>query len=96
MRLEVENVIDEFEEDHGQELIIEELTELHCVPQQEVVDESLSDEEVTAEQQSSGTIKERPKVWKTLASNIEKHHLNKAVAVLATNLFNYNTVSYFR
>ncbi|GBO12098.1 hypothetical protein AVEN_136450-1, partial [Araneus ventricosus] len=69
MGLEVENDIDELKEDHNQELNTEELkedhsqelnteelTDLHCVSQQEVVKENLSEEEVTAKQQSSDTI----------------------------------------
>ncbi|GBL83101.1 hypothetical protein AVEN_165321-1 [Araneus ventricosus] len=49
--LEVENSIDELEEGHNQELTTEELTELHCASEQEVVEESLSEKgEVTAKQ----------------------------------------------
>ncbi|GBO26528.1 hypothetical protein AVEN_253957-1 [Araneus ventricosus] len=59
--LEVDsNDIDELVEEHSQELSTEELAELHCASQQEVVEESLSekDEEVTAKQQSSDAIRE--------------------------------------
>ncbi|PNF13919.1 hypothetical protein B7P43_G09861 [Cryptotermes secundus] len=51
-------------------------------------------EEVTAKQQSSGAIREMMKAWETVASYNEKHHLNKAVAVRAANLFNGNAVSH--
>ena len=81
---------------HIQSVYINDL-ELHCVSQQEVVEESLSEEEeeVTAKQQSSGAIREMLKAWETVASYIEKHHPNKAVAMRATNLFNDNAVSHF-
>ncbi|GBN16519.1 hypothetical protein AVEN_64218-1 [Araneus ventricosus] len=63
MGLEVDNDIDELVEDHSQGLTNEELTEFHCISQQEVVEESLSnEEEVTAKQQSSGAIREMLKV----------------------------------
>lgn len=73
------------------------ITELCCVSQQEDVEESLSvdEEEVATKQQSSGEIIEMLKAWETVASYIEKHHPNKEVAVLATNLFNENAVSHF-
>ncbi|PNF38634.1 hypothetical protein B7P43_G02310 [Cryptotermes secundus] len=98
MGLEVDNNdIDELVEEHSQELTTEDLMELHCVSQQEVLEESLSEEEkeVTAKQQSSGAIREMLKAWETFASYIEKHHPNKAVAMLATNLFNDKAVSNF-
>ncbi|GBO02938.1 hypothetical protein AVEN_19528-1, partial [Araneus ventricosus] len=44
MVLEVGNDIDELEEDHNQELTTEELMELHCVSQQEVVQESWTED----------------------------------------------------
>ncbi|PNF32747.1 hypothetical protein B7P43_G11578 [Cryptotermes secundus] len=48
MGLEVDNNdTDELVEEHSQELTTEELMELHCVSQQEAVEESLSEEEVT-------------------------------------------------
>ncbi|GBN91208.1 hypothetical protein AVEN_52973-1 [Araneus ventricosus] len=51
LALEVDsNDIDELVEEQKQELTTEELMELHCVSQQEVIEESLSDEEVTAKQ----------------------------------------------
>ncbi|PNF34655.1 hypothetical protein B7P43_G05710 [Cryptotermes secundus] len=50
------------------------------------------EEEVTAKQQSSGAKREMLKAWETVASYIEKHHPNKAVAMRATNLFNDNSV----
>ncbi|GBN79228.1 hypothetical protein AVEN_13100-1 [Araneus ventricosus] len=63
MGLEVDNDIDELVEDRSQGLTNEELTEFHCISQQEVVEESLSDEEeVIAKQQSSSAIREMPKV----------------------------------
>ncbi|GBM99723.1 hypothetical protein AVEN_188206-1 [Araneus ventricosus] len=57
--LEVDsNDIDELVEEHSRELTAEELMELHCVSQQEVMEESLTEEEnVTAKQQSSSAIK---------------------------------------
>ncbi|GBM41899.1 hypothetical protein AVEN_13618-1 [Araneus ventricosus] len=48
MGLEVENDIAELQEDHRQKLTTEELLELHCASQQEVVEESLSEEEEAA------------------------------------------------
>ncbi|GBM20010.1 hypothetical protein AVEN_77929-1 [Araneus ventricosus] len=48
------------------ELVVEhnqELTGLHCVSHQEVMEESLSEEEVTAKLQSSNTIREVLKAW---------------------------------
>ncbi|GBL77245.1 hypothetical protein AVEN_94553-1, partial [Araneus ventricosus] len=70
----VGNDSDELEEDHSQVLTIEELTGFHCVSQQEVVEETLSEEEgkVTAKQQSSDEIKEKMKEWDIFASYIEK------------------------
>ncbi|PNF25372.1 hypothetical protein B7P43_G10915 [Cryptotermes secundus] len=43
----------------------------------------LEEEEVTAKQQSSSAIREMLKAWETVASYIEKHHPNKAVAMPA-------------
>ncbi|GBM27278.1 hypothetical protein AVEN_208439-1 [Araneus ventricosus] len=64
-----DNDIDGLEEEHIQELTIEELMELHCVSQHVVVEESLSEkEEVTAKQQFSGAIREMLKAWETVAS----------------------------
>ncbi|GBO46897.1 hypothetical protein AVEN_191925-1 [Araneus ventricosus] len=58
MRLEMENDINELKEYLSQELATEELKELHYVPQQKVMEESLSEEEeVTAKQQSSDIIR---------------------------------------
>ncbi|GBN14426.1 hypothetical protein AVEN_177767-1 [Araneus ventricosus] len=58
-----------------QELTTDELMEAHCVSQQNIVEESLSEgEEVTAKQQSSGAIREMLKAWETVTSYIEKHH----------------------
>ncbi|GBL72632.1 hypothetical protein AVEN_127888-1 [Araneus ventricosus] len=93
MGLEVDNYIDELVEDHCQELVTEELTELHCISEQKVVEESSSkEEEVTAKQQSSGSTREMLKAWRTVASLIEKHHPNKAVAMRTTNLFHYREI----
>ncbi|GBL85930.1 PHD finger protein 3 [Araneus ventricosus] len=78
-RLEVDsNEIDELVEEYNKELTTKELMELHFVSQQEVMEESLSEEE-TAKQQSSSAIREMLKAWETVASYIEKHHPNKAV-----------------
>ncbi|PNF35334.1 hypothetical protein B7P43_G02588 [Cryptotermes secundus] len=99
MGLEVDNNdIDDLLEEHSQELTTEELMELHCVSQQEVVEESFSEEEeeeVTAKQQSSGAIREMLKAWETVATYIEKHQPNNAVAMHATNFFDDNAVSHF-
>ncbi|GBM77603.1 hypothetical protein AVEN_165630-1 [Araneus ventricosus] len=90
------NDIYELVETYNQDLTTEELTEMRCLSQPEVVEESLSnDEEITAKQQSSSEIRERLKAWKNITSYIEKHYPNKAVAMSATNLFNYNAVSHF-
>ena len=35
------------------------------------------------------------KMWETVQNLVEKHHLNKAVAVQSMNLFNDNTMSHF-
>ncbi|GBM44903.1 hypothetical protein AVEN_132346-1 [Araneus ventricosus] len=96
--LEVDsNDIAELVENHNQELTTEELMELHCVSEQEVMEESSSEEwEVTSKKQSSSTIREMLKAWETVASYIKKHHPNKAVAMRATNLFYDNAVSNFR
>ncbi|GBN52903.1 hypothetical protein AVEN_44443-1 [Araneus ventricosus] len=52
MGMEVDsNDIDELVEEHNQELSTEELMELHCVSQQEVMGESLSEEEEVAPKQ---------------------------------------------
>ncbi|GBN32809.1 hypothetical protein AVEN_175137-1 [Araneus ventricosus] len=48
-----------------------------------------------SKQQSSRSIREMLKAWETVASCIEKHHPNKAVAVRASNLFYDNAVSHF-
>ncbi|GBL94413.1 hypothetical protein AVEN_7381-1 [Araneus ventricosus] len=98
MRLEVDNNnIDEFVEEHSQELTTEGFKAFHHVSQQEDVEESLSEEEkVTAKQQSSDEIREMLKAWKAIASYIKNHHANKAVAIRAKNLFNDNAVSHFR
>ncbi|GBN60692.1 hypothetical protein AVEN_227264-1 [Araneus ventricosus] len=52
------NDIDELVEDHNQELTTEDLMELHCVSQQEVMEEK-----VTAKQQSFSAIREMWKAW---------------------------------
>ncbi|GBN31843.1 hypothetical protein AVEN_199288-1 [Araneus ventricosus] len=87
--LEVDsNDIDELVEEHNQELTTEGLMELHCVSQQEVLKESLSEEEeITAKQHSSNAIREMLKAWETVAWCIEKHHPKKTVAMHSTNLF---------
>lgn len=96
MGLEVDaSDIEELVEEHSQELTTEELVELHCVSQQEVLEDSLS-EEVAEKQQSSGEIREMLKAWESVASYIEKHHPNNEVAIRAANLFNDNAVSHFR
>ncbi|GBL84459.1 hypothetical protein AVEN_117215-1 [Araneus ventricosus] len=90
-RLEVgSDDIDELVEEHNQDLTTEELMELHCVSP-----ESLS-EDVRAKQQSSCAIKEMLNARETVASYIEKHHLNKAVAMRSTNIFYDIAVPHFR
>ncbi|GBM74455.1 hypothetical protein AVEN_18896-1 [Araneus ventricosus] len=75
MGLEVENDIKKLEEAHSQELTTEEVTELHYVSQQEVLEESLSEEQnVTTKQQTSGVIRKMLKTWGTLELNIKQHH----------------------
>ncbi|GBL81685.1 hypothetical protein AVEN_93468-1 [Araneus ventricosus] len=69
--LEVDSIhIDQLVEEHSQQLTTEEVMELHRVLQQEVMEESLSEEEeVTAEQKSSSTMREMLKAWRTVASS---------------------------
>ncbi|GBN50608.1 hypothetical protein AVEN_77670-1 [Araneus ventricosus] len=75
MGLEVDNiVINEIMEEHGQELITEELMELLCGSYQEVEERLSEEEEVTAKEKYSGAIKVMLKAWKSVASCIEKHH----------------------
>ncbi|GBO31416.1 hypothetical protein AVEN_246318-1 [Araneus ventricosus] len=50
--------VDKLVEEHNKELTTDELIELHCVSQQEVMEE-----EVTAKQQSSSAIREILKAW---------------------------------
>ncbi|GBL99221.1 hypothetical protein AVEN_140683-1 [Araneus ventricosus] len=70
--------------------------ELHCVSQQGVMEESLSEEEeVIAKRQSSGAIREMLKAWETVASYIEKHRPHIVVAMRARNLYHDNAVSQF-
>ena len=71
MELGMDNYIDV--EDHRLELITKDIIELHCVSQQGVVEESLSEEqdEVTAKQQSADTIREMLKIC-TITLYIEK------------------------
>jgi hypothetical protein len=45
---------------------------------------------------SSNEIREVCKMWETVQKFVENHHLSKAVAVREMNLFNDNTMSYFR
>ncbi|GBM43721.1 hypothetical protein AVEN_249117-1, partial [Araneus ventricosus] len=89
MGLDVDNYdIDELVEEHSQELTTGELIELHWVSQQEVVEESLSEEEgITSKQQSSGAIRERLKAWEAVALYIEKHYPKKTMNFRATNIF---------
>ncbi|GBO42293.1 hypothetical protein AVEN_262013-1 [Araneus ventricosus] len=99
---EESNDIDELVEEQNQELNQSksntmQLMELYCVPQQQVMEESLSEEEeVTAKQQSSSAVREMLKARETVASYIGRHHPNKAEAMRATNLFYDNAVSHFR
>lgn len=60
------NDINELVKEHSQELITEELMELHCVPQQEVVEKSLS-VEGGGNSKSSGAIREMLKAWETVS-----------------------------
>ncbi|GBO31840.1 hypothetical protein AVEN_172212-1 [Araneus ventricosus] len=95
MELEVDNKnIDKLVEEHSQELTSAYVA--HCVLQQEVMEESLTKKEVIAKQESSTVIRETLKEWETVASYIEKHYTNKAVAMGATNVFYDNAMSHFR
>ncbi|GBM01530.1 hypothetical protein AVEN_209332-1 [Araneus ventricosus] len=98
IRLEVNKTeIDYLVKESSLELPNEVLKEFHCVSQQKVMEKSFSEkEEVAANQQSSGTIREMLKVRETVASYIEKHHPNQAVVMRATNLFNDDSVQHFR
>ena len=58
---------------------------------------STEQEKKTAEESlTSDEIREMCKMWETVQNFVEKHHLNKAVAVQAMNLFNDNAMSHFR
>ena len=46
-------------------------------------------------QRRRNEIREMCKMWQTAQNFVEKHHPNKAVAVLARNLFNDNATSHF-
>ncbi|GBM59855.1 hypothetical protein AVEN_96271-1 [Araneus ventricosus] len=82
------NDIDKLVEEHNQQLTTVDLMKLHYVSQQDVMEERLSEkEEVTAKQQSSSSIREMLKAWETVASCIEKHHLNRAVAIRVALIF---------
>ena len=98
MGLEVnEEDIQELVEEHGQELTTDELMDLHREQQQKVMEEISSAEEKKAEESlTSDEIREMCKMWETVQNFVEKHHLNKAVAVQAMNLFNDNAMSHFR
>lgn len=97
MGLEVDkNDIDELVAEHSEELTTEELMHLQCDLQQEDVEENLSGEEVTEEQQPSSAIREMLKAWESVASYIKKHHPNQTVSKRATDLFNDNAVSHFQ
>uniref|UniRef100_A0A8D2J1Y1 DDE-1 domain-containing protein n=2 Tax=Varanus komodoensis TaxID=61221 RepID=A0A8D2J1Y1_VARKO len=101
MGLEVdEDDIQELVEEHGQELTTDELMDLHREQQQEVMEESSSTEEEQQQKKAeesltSSEISEMCKMWETVQSFVEKHHLNKTVAVRAMNLFNDNAMSHF-
>ncbi|GBN27975.1 hypothetical protein AVEN_4376-1 [Araneus ventricosus] len=85
MGLGVENDIDELEEDHSQQLTAEKFTELHCVSQQDVVEEILSEEEeATVKQQSFGAITEILKAWEAAA-------LPQTECAVTTLYFNANS-----
>ncbi|GBO22366.1 hypothetical protein AVEN_32173-1, partial [Araneus ventricosus] len=66
--------IGELVEEQNQEMTTEELMQLHCISQREVIQERLSEEEVTPKLQSSSAIRGVLKAWETVASYIEKHH----------------------
>ncbi|GBL81928.1 hypothetical protein AVEN_50517-1 [Araneus ventricosus] len=91
MGLEMDkNDIDELVEEHNQELTTEDLKEFHCVSEQEAGEER----SVTENQQSSSSIRKFLQAWKTVASYIEKHHPNKAMAMCAIHLFNDNAMGH--
>ena len=95
MKLNEDN-IQELVEKHGQELATKELMDLYRKQQQEVMEAILfaEEEEKKAEESlTSDEIREMCKMWETVQNFVEKHHLNKAVAVWV--MFNHNAVSYF-
>jgi hypothetical protein len=69
--------------------------DLYRKQQQEVMEIS-SEEKKMETSLSSNEFREVCKMWETVHKFVEKHHLSKAVAVRAMNLFNNNAMSYFR
>ena len=72
--------------------------DLHREQQQEIMEEisSAEEEDKKAEESlTSNEIREMCTIWETVQNFVEKHHLNKAVAVQAMNLFNDNAMSHF-
>jgi hypothetical protein len=68
MRLEVDkNDVEEFVEEHSQELTTEDLTELHCVSQKKPNWSLSGMEKVRVEPIRSGETKEMLKSWETVA-----------------------------
>ena len=90
------NDIAELVTEHSEDLTTEELIELQCALEQEVEKQTLSDEEITEEQQQFSAIREMLKAWESVSSYVKKHHPNQTEAIRATELFNDNAVSHFQ
>lgn len=98
--LEVDaNDVEELVLEHCEELMTDELLNLHNKQQQQVVEElsSVAEEEEREDATlSSNEIKEVFMMWEKVQSFVEKHHPNKAVSGRAGNLYNDNAISHFR
>ena len=57
---------------------------------------SAEEEKKAEESLSSNENREMCKMWETVQNFVEKHHLNKAIAVWEMNLFKDNAMSHFR
>ncbi|CAL7938614.1 unnamed protein product [Xylocopa violacea] len=91
---DIDELVEETRADHqddNRELTNEQFSEVQRLSKQEAAEQTSE----TANQQSSGGIKEMLRAWETVASYVEKHHPNKTVTMRAVNLFNDNVVSHF-
>ncbi|KAK9870160.1 hypothetical protein WA026_006250 [Henosepilachna vigintioctopunctata] len=81
--------VHELIERYSHELISEEFIDLHCVSQQQDVEDNLSvnKNKADAKQQSSGEIEEKLNVRETVVSYIRKNHHKMEVTLYASNLF---------